>query len=57
MRILVANRGEIALRIIRTIREMGYESVAIYSEVDQKAPHVKLADMAVCVGYGNVKES
>ncbi len=57
MRILVANRGEIALRIIRTIREMGYESVAIYSEVDQDAPHVKLADMAVCVGYGNVKES
>ncbi len=57
MRILVANRGEIALRIIRSIKEMGYESIAIYSEVDKDAPHVKLADMAVCVGYGNVKES
>lgn len=49
-RILVANRGEIALRIIRACREMGIESVAIYSEADRDAPYLRLADRAICIG-------
>jgi len=49
-KILVANRGEIALRIMRTIRKMGIKSVAIFSEVDRTAPHVLFADEAVCIG-------
>jgi acetyl-CoA carboxylase biotin carboxylase subunit len=49
-KILVANRGEIALRVMRTCREMGIKTVAIYSEADRNAPFVKYADEAVCVG-------
>lgn len=49
-KIVVANRGEIALRIMRTIRKMGIKSVAIFSEVDRSAPHVLFADEAVCIG-------
>ncbi|WP_188405815.1 acetyl-CoA carboxylase biotin carboxylase subunit [Psychroflexus salis] len=49
-KILVANRGEIALRVMKSIRKMGIQSVAIFSEVDRNAPHVKFADEAVCVG-------
>src|SRR4030065_2596082 len=49
-RILVANRGEIALRIIRACREMGVETVAIYSEGDRGARYLQLADEAYCVG-------
>ncbi|MBL7697489.1 MAG: ATP-grasp domain-containing protein [Chitinophagaceae bacterium] len=49
-KILVANRGEIALRIMRTIRKMGIKSVAVFSEVDRNAPHVLYADEAVCIG-------
>ncbi|MEL6907838.1 MAG: acetyl-CoA carboxylase biotin carboxylase subunit, partial [Planctomycetota bacterium] len=49
-RILIANRGEIALRVIRTAREMGIESVAIHSDVDASALHVRMADMAVSLG-------
>lgn len=49
-RILVANRGEIALRIIRACRELNIETIAIYSEADRDSAHVQLADLAVCVG-------
>jgi acetyl-CoA carboxylase biotin carboxylase subunit len=49
-KILVANRGEIALRIMRTARKMGFQVVGIYSEVDRDAPHVRFADESVCIG-------
>lgn len=56
-KILVANRGEIALRIMRTAREMGIATVAVYSEADRNAPHVHYADEAVCVGPAPSSES
>ncbi len=49
-KILIANRGEIALRVMRTAKEMGIKTVAIYSEADRKALHVRYADEAVCIG-------
>src|SRR3984885_12505944 len=49
-KILIANRGEIALRVIRACREMNIESVAVYSTADAEALHVKYADQAVCIG-------
>jgi acetyl-CoA carboxylase, biotin carboxylase subunit len=49
-RILVANRGEIALRIIRACKDLGIESVAVYSEADRDAPYLRLADRTVCIG-------
>lgn len=49
-RVLIANRGEIAIRVMRACHELGIETVAIYSEADAQAPHVLHADMAVCVG-------
>jgi acetyl-CoA carboxylase biotin carboxylase subunit len=56
-RILIANRGEIALRIIRACREMGIESVCVYSTADKDAPYLKLADESVCIGPGPSKDS
>ncbi|MCJ7692140.1 MAG: acetyl-CoA carboxylase biotin carboxylase subunit [Sedimentisphaerales bacterium] len=56
-RILIANRGEIALRIIRACRELGIESVAVYSEADKDAPYLKFADDAVCIGPADPAKS
>lgn len=56
-KILIANRGEIAARIIRTCQKMGIQTVAIYSEADQNAPHVKKADEAYLIGKPRVHES
>jgi len=56
-KILIANRGEIALRIIRTCKEMGIKSVAVYSKADEESLHVKFADEAVCIGPPPSSES
>jgi acetyl-CoA carboxylase biotin carboxylase subunit len=56
-RILIANRGEIALRIIRACHELGVEAVAIYSEADKDAPYLQLADEAICIGPADSTES
>ncbi len=56
-KILVANRGEIAIRVMRACRELGIETVAIYSKPDQNALHVKYADEAFCVGEAHPSTS
>ncbi|OZG71621.1 3-methylcrotonyl-CoA carboxylase [Hahella sp. CCB-MM4] len=56
-KILIANRGEIASRVIRTAKDLGFRTVAVYSSADQFAPHVVLADEAVCIGGPAVGES
>src|SRR5688572_22992018 len=56
-KILVANRGEIALRIMRTIRKMGIKCVAVFSEADRRSPHVVFADEAVCIGAAPSRQS
>ena len=56
-KILVANRGEIALRVMKTIKKMGIDTVAVFSKADRNAPHVKFADEAVCIGEAPSSES
>ncbi len=56
-KILIANRGEIACRVIKTARKMGIATVAVYSEADQEARHVQMADEAVCIGPPSSKQS
>ncbi|MEC5164692.1 acetyl-CoA carboxylase biotin carboxylase subunit [Flavobacterium sp. PL11] len=56
-KILVANRGEIAIRVMKTAQKMGIKTVAVYSTVDRNAPHVKFADEAVCIGGAPSNES
>ncbi|MCF6140857.1 acetyl-CoA carboxylase biotin carboxylase subunit [Flavobacterium sp. K77] len=56
-KILVANRGEIAIRVMKTAQKMGIKTVAVYSTIDRNAPHVKFADEAVCIGAAPSSES
>ena len=56
-KILIANRGEIAMRLIRTCKEMGIRTVAVYSKADEESLHVRFADEAVCIGPANSAES
>ena len=56
-KVLIANRGEIALRILRACKELGIETVAVYSSADADLMHVKLADEAVCIGPNSSAQS
>src|SRR5450432_475168 len=56
-KILIANRGEIALRVLRACRELDVKTVAVHSDVDARAPHVRFADEAVCIGPAPASKS
>lgn len=56
-KVLIANRGEIAVRVIRSVKAAGYQAVAVFSQADENAPHVQLADEAVCIGPAQVGQS
>lgn len=56
-KVLIANRGEIAVRVIRTLKEMGIKAVAVYSKADKASMHVEMADEALCIGEGPAKDS
>ena len=56
-KVLIANRGEVAVRIIRACRELGIISVAVYSETDKEALHTQLADEAICIGPSSSRDS
>ena len=56
-RVLIANRGEIALRVIRACKELGIETVAVYSEADAESPHLEEADVRVCIGPAKSAQS
>ena len=56
-KVLIANRGEIALRILRACKKLGIKTVAVHSTVDRQLPHVKMADESVCIGSADPKKS
>ena len=56
-KILIANRGEIALRIVRACRELGIRTVSVYSQADAESLHVRFADEAICIGQAAGKNS
>ena len=56
-RVLIANRGEIALRILRACKELGMQTVCVYSQEDRDAPYLRLCDRSICIGPGASAES